>query len=147
MILRREIVRLLNSACAAVDEILYRPAIVKLTLPLPRWWNCGLAKLSMRLDERWGTGFWDPPDAPPAPNGRCEACERRAAWLVVGGPLEDEGDRGMPSASYLDRRPINVCGWCHVRFDRPPRDNHELKLALDAARKRSISWSWRWRPR
>jgi hypothetical protein len=30
-----------------IDEVAYRPAVVKVTMPLPRWWRCDLARLSM----------------------------------------------------------------------------------------------------
>jgi hypothetical protein len=61
------LVRALNTACRAVDDVAYRPAVVRLTMPLPRWWNCELAHLSMRLDDHWGTGYWKGDIAPAAP--------------------------------------------------------------------------------
>ena len=85
MSIKRAIVRGLNDACWAVDEIAYRPVVVRLTLWLPRWWRCDLARLSMYLDDRWGLDWWRSDDAPPAPSGVCAACKRRAAWLVLGG--------------------------------------------------------------
>src|SRR5437868_8798830 len=92
MNMRCAIVAALNSACVAVDSVAYRPAVVWLTQPLPRWWACGLAKLSMRLDDRWGTQFWTGEDAPATPEGVCAACRRRAAWLLLGGDPEAEMD-------------------------------------------------------
>ena len=53
----------------ALDEVLYRPAVVKPFQWLPRWWLCDLAKLSMRLDDRWAVGYWD--DVGIAPGGPC----------------------------------------------------------------------------
>jgi hypothetical protein len=128
------LVRGLNQACLWVDEVAYRPAVVKLTSPLPRWWNCQLAHASMGLDDRWGTGYWDSDEAPPAPGGPCDACGRRAAWLVVGG---GEGDE------YLDRHPVELCGWCRLEFSSPPENQEELERLLTSARERSVSWHWR----
>jgi hypothetical protein len=79
---RRALVRALAVTDAAIDEVLYRPAVVKAFARLSRWWNCDLARLSMRLDDRWGTGYWD--EAGIAPGAPCDARGRRAAilWLV-----------------------------------------------------------------
>ena len=73
-------VNALNRACTLIDVVAYRPFIVKLTERLPRWWGCQLAHLSMKLDDRWGTGYWASDDAPAAPEGLCDACRRRPAW-------------------------------------------------------------------
>jgi hypothetical protein len=35
----------LNQLCMLVDAVAYRPAIVKLTIWLPRWWNCDFVRL------------------------------------------------------------------------------------------------------
>jgi hypothetical protein len=40
-------VRLLATIDAALDKLLYRPAVVKLFCWLPRWWQCDLARASM----------------------------------------------------------------------------------------------------
>jgi hypothetical protein len=128
------LVRGLNQACLLVDEVAYRPAVVKLTSPLPRWWKCQLAQASMKLDDHWGVGYWDSDDAPPVPEGSCDACGRRAAWLVVG---EDEGD------DYLDRQPIHLCGWCRLEWSSPPESEEEVDRVLASARERSVSWRWR----
>jgi hypothetical protein len=141
MQLKRWIVRALNTACTWVDDVLYRPAVVRLALPLPRWWSCQLAKLSMRLDEHWGTRYWDSDTAPPAPEEICEACGRRAAWLVVGG-LEDEEDG--PADFFLAERPTYLCAWCHLDTEHPIENEDDLRDALAAARARSIAWRWRW---
>lgn len=141
------VVRGLNRACLWVDEVAYRPAVVKLTAPLPRWWNCQLAHASMRLDDRWGTGYWDSDAAPPAPEGSCDACGRRAAWLVVGGPEgegESEGDgSGLDETDYLRRHPVRLCGWCRLEFSSPPETKAELDRVLALAGERSVSWRWR----
>jgi hypothetical protein len=129
------VVRGLNRACLWVDEVAYRPAVVRLASRLPRWWNCQLAHLSMKLDDRWGTGYWDSDDAPPVPGGPCAACGRRAAWLVIGG--DDEGD------DYLGRHPVELCGWCRLEFSSPPENEEELERVLASARERSVSWRWR----
>ncbi|HEY8774934.1 MAG TPA: hypothetical protein VIM33_00460 [Gaiellaceae bacterium] len=141
MELKRSIVSLLNKACTCVDEVAYRPAVVRLTLPLPRWWSCQLAKLSMRLDDRWGTRYWAGDAAPAAPQGTCEACGRRAAWLVVGGPHEDDEE---PGEYFLASRPIYLCGWCRLETEHPMDNEGDVRRALAAARARSIAWRWRW---
>lgn len=136
------LIRALNTACCGVDDVAYRPFVVKLTEGLPRWWRCDLAKLSMRLDEHWGTGYWESEKAPAVPGGLCEACRRRAAWTQVGGTypgLEDE-----PPTTYLDSRPVYLCGWCSLDTSSEPRDEHDLEPILKAAGKRSVSWRWRW---
>ena len=78
---RRSIAVGLNTACTAVDYVAYRPAVVKLTSPLPRWWRCDLARLSIYLDARWGCGYWGSESAPARPERLREVCQRRAAWL------------------------------------------------------------------
>ena len=107
---------------AAIDAVVYRPAVVKAFRSLPLWWSCGLAKLSVTLDERWTTGYWT--DGP-IPSGRCAACERRAAHLVIEGP---EGTTPL-------------CGWC--RIEGPVLSPADLDRALADAAAGSISWRWR----
>lgn len=127
---------------AALDEVLYRPAVVKAFAWLPRWWSCDLAKLSMILDDRWNLGFWD--RAGIAPGRPCAACGRRASIHVIGGRYDDDDD-DESSDSFLDDRPIYLCGWCHVRGAiNGPSD---LAAALSEARDDSVSWRWRWRVR
>jgi hypothetical protein len=147
--LKLAVVRVLSAACELVDEVAYRPAIVKLTLPLPRWWSCQLAHLSMRLDRRWQTGYWKSESSPPAPVGICDACKRRAAWFDVGGwadrdqeyggdtPLEDD------EHDYLAHHTVHLCGWCELEHGRAPQHAKDLAAMLDIARSRSISWRWR----
>lgn len=139
--IKLSLVRLLIWLCGSIDAIAYRPAVVKGTLWLPRWWACHLAHASMRLDDRWGLGFWDSEEAPPAPDGPCDACKRRAAWMTVGG-LEP-GEAPSEDATYLELHPVQLCGWCDLRFTSPPENPQELKRALEDARARSVSWRWR----
>ena len=145
MSLRHLIVRALNSACCAVDSVAYRPAVVRLTRAAPRWWRCELARLSMRLDDRWGTGFWSGPEAPCPPGGLCRACGRRAAWLVVGWQPDYDSEPPAPDW-YLGHHPVEICGWCDLGSE-PIRDQVELQWALAAARSHSVSWRWRWESR
>lgn len=126
-----------------IDAVLYRPAVVKLSAWLPRWWNCQLAHLSMRLDDRWGTGYWRSESAPAAPNGPCDACGRRAAWLMIGGA---ESDEELDTEDYLQLHPIQVCGWCRLDSSAQIESQADLDRALDEARGRSVTWAWRWRP-
>ena len=135
------IVRGLDTACRVVDDVAYRPAVVRLTMRLPRWWRCELARLAGRLDERWGTGYfgeWAPPD------GVCDICGRRAAWLVIGGPDEDADP--PDAGDYLARHPLHVCSWCKLTPDGPITSRGDLDLALARSRAKSITWRWRWRP-
>ena len=107
-IVKRMVVVALAKVDEAIDEVLYRPAIVKAFLWMPRWWLCDLAKLSMSLDDRWSTGYWD--QAGVAPGDACEACGRRASIHVYGGPDPEIG----PLDNFIESRPVRVCGWCHL---------------------------------
>jgi hypothetical protein len=130
---KRATVKSLNLLCGGVDAVAYRPAVVKATLRLPRWWNCNLARLSVRLDERWETGCW----GCWYPGGLCEACGRRAAWLVVSdSPFCDDEERWEPR-----HRAVEVCGWC--RLEGQIVSDAELDAALEAAKARSVSYRWR----
>jgi hypothetical protein len=138
---KRGVVGGLNTLCTAVDGVAYRPAVVRLTLRLPRWWRCDLARLSMRLDSRWGIGYWSSDSTPPAPSGLCDACGRRAAWLVVGGRewLEDL----EPDHSFMEEHPVRLCGWCRLSDLPATIDSQEQLLdALAAARATSVAWRW-----
>lgn len=140
MRIKRSIIRALNNACVGVDTVAYLPAVVRLTRALPRWWSCQLARLSMRLDDRWDTGYWSSETAPAAPTGLCDACRRRAAWLTLGG---DEDDPAR-SDDFLAENPVQLCGWC--RLD-PAEATHirnagDLAAALARARTRSVAWPW-----
>jgi hypothetical protein len=123
---KRLLVRALAEADAAIDEVLYRPAIVKAFGWLPRWWLCDLAKLSVWLDDRWDTQHWGNEGAPGAP---CTACGRRASWLEISG-------------LHADDPPIGLCGWCDVAG--PIKTEDDLQRELGAARDASVSWRWRW---
>jgi len=139
--MRRTVVMALARADEALDEVLYRPAVVKAFEWLPRWWSCDLAKFSMTLDDRWDAGYWD--EAGFVPGRQCEACGRRASIHVLGGRDGDETEHDQ--AGFLDHRLVHVCGWCQVRgeIDSPTR----LRAALAEAREDSVSWRWRWRIR
>jgi len=138
--LLRVLVALLNRACVAVDAVAYRPSIVKLGMPLPRWWNCELARLSIRLDDRWETRFWDDYWEDWRPGGVCDICGRRASWLTY---RDDDPDEEEVSSE--DRRPvevdIDICYWC--RLEMPITSESELEAAIAEARRRSVSWRWR----
>jgi hypothetical protein len=121
----------------ALDELLYRPAIVKAFGWLPRWWLCDLAKLSIRLDTRWGTAWWN---GELEPDGPCEACARRASIHVYGGPDPDGDEEAV--VDYLTTRPIHLCGWCSVGG--PIENEEDLRRALSLARSQSVAWRWRW---
>lgn len=125
----RDVKRLLVATLAktdlAIDEVLYRPAVVKAFSWFPRWWLCDLAKLSVWLDDRWSTGYWSDSGVPGPP---CAACGRRASWLEIEGVGSDHG-------------PIPLCGWCHVRG--PIQRKQDLERELRAARESSVSWRWR----
>jgi hypothetical protein len=135
---RRLLVAALALADEAVDEVLYRPAVVKAFAWLPRWYLCDLAKLSLRLDDRWHTGRWDADSW--VPGGPCDACGRRAATTVLGG-LEPGDDL---VGDYLERHPLHLCGWCDV--EGRILSAEDARPALAAARVRSVAWRWRWKP-
>jgi hypothetical protein len=139
--MKRLVVVVLNRLCLLLDDFVYRPAIVRVGLPLPRWWNCELAKLSIKLDDAWGVGYWNDETGPAVPGSPCEACGRRAAIFVVGGPLEEDGDE---DDIYLARRPVHLCGWCSLEPAAPIDSEEDLTKELTLARERSVSWKWRW---
>lgn len=142
------VIRALNAACQLVDEIAYQPIVVKVTRRLPWFWCCQLSHLSMKLDDRWQIGFWKGRKAPPAPDGPCDACRRRAGWLEIGGHYEGLKDRPTDDDEYLSTHPVTLCGWCHLDIDAggPPRNADDLEALLREAASRSIGWRWR-RPR
>lgn len=141
-------VRVLYWLCGWIDEVAYRPVVVKLTHRLPWFWRCQFSLLSMKLDRRWGTGFWTAPNAPPAPDRLCDACRRRAAWLEAGGHYEGIDDDASGELGFLASHPVNLCRWCHLDtdFNEPPQTSDELEQVLREAGARSIGWRWRWRP-
>jgi hypothetical protein len=140
---RRAVVVALNTACMWIDEVAYRPAVIKATERLPRWWQCELARLSMRLDERWDTGYWK--DGP-ALMGACDVCARRAAWLVVGGYDPDYDDEPPEADDFLGQHPVYTCGWCSLTDTAAIRDEASLRRALEDARSKSVAWRWSHRP-
>ena len=135
-LMRRAVVVVADRADDVLDELLYRPAVVKATEWLPRWWQCDLARLSRRLDERWQVGWWDQESI--VPGSLCAACGRRASIHVYGGVDPDDED---PPTDLLARTPVEVCGWC--RLDGQISTQDDLQRALAAARSRSVSWRWR----
>jgi hypothetical protein len=143
--LKLRLVSGLNAACTLVDQLAYRPAVVKLTMPLPRWWRCDLAKLSMWLDDRWATGYWSSPMAPAVPGGLCDACHRRSAIHVRGGPHEEWGGEPPDPGDFLGNHPVHTCGWCDPDLI-GVHDVQSLGVALADARRRSVGWKWLWRP-
>jgi hypothetical protein len=99
----------------------------------------------MWLDDRWDVGWWDSDDAAAAPGGVCAACQRRAAWLVIGGRdyLEDL----EPDGSFMESNPVYLCAWCQPPYGEI-ENSKQLAEALAEARARGISWRrWRWHPR
>lgn len=134
--MKRIIVLALARVDEVLDAVLYRPAVVKAFLWLPRWWLCDLAKLSMRLDDRWRTGYWD--DAGIAPGDPCDACGRRASIHVYGGADPDLGTID----DYMEDHPVHVCGWCHLSG--PMLDEADVERELALARADSVAWRWRW---
>ena len=97
----------------------------------------------MFLDDRWGTGYWAGDGAPASPQGLSEACERRAAWLVVSGYADehDDDDRDTDD-SFLSRRAVHLCGWCRLDEEMPVPDEPSLQRALAGARNKSVAWRW-----
>jgi hypothetical protein len=110
---------------------------------LPRWWNCELARLSIWLNDRWGTHHWV---GSWAPGGPCDACHRRPSWLVIGGSWIDEPeiwDEGE-EPEYLDVHPVEVCFWCKPDLGSADRDDRAgVELALREAGRQSVAWRWR----
>ncbi len=134
--MKQGVVGTLAKVDEALDKLLYRPAIVKAFVWIPRWWLCDMAKLSIWLDHRWSAGWWAA--AGIEPNGPCQACGRRAAIHVLGGPDPD----GEHFDDFLGTNPVLLCGWCHLSEAINSRD--DLARALIAARSLSVSWRWRW---
>ncbi|HEY7281145.1 MAG TPA: hypothetical protein VID47_06065 [Actinomycetota bacterium] len=137
---QRALVALLNNACRAVDEVLYRPAFVKVGMPLPRWWNCELARLSVRLDDRWQTEYWDTDWW--HPGKVCDVCGRRASWLTTRDDDKDDLDDTEPSER--DFPDLDTCFWCQVLPRAPITSRSEWDAAVEDARRRSVSWRWKW---
>ena len=137
--MKRFVVAGLDRADRVLDQLLYRPAVVKLTARLPRWWLCDLSKLSIRLDDRWSIGYWDAESLAPGPP--CDACGRRASIFEVGGWAE--GEAGADE-EFMAKRTVALCGWCKLPTGSITSEG-ELQAAMREARERSVSWRWRWR--
>jgi hypothetical protein len=119
---RRALVRSLAGLCRALDAVTHRPVAVKL---VPGVRRCRLARLSRRLDERWGTGVWPGGVGHPVPLLPCSACYRRPAVRSV---RDEEG--------WLRRHPVELCEWCELettRFD----SAEQLIRELASARRRT----------
>ncbi|MGH2689620.1 MAG: hypothetical protein ACRDKW_12545 [Actinomycetota bacterium] len=132
----------LNRACLPVDAVACRPAVVRLTGALPRWWDCALARLSVTLDERWGTVSWNDETGPPVPGKHCAACGRRPAIFVLGGEDPEDG-YFVDGDSHLRDHPVLLCGWCQPADVERIADEAGLERPLREAAERSISWRWR----
>ncbi len=106
--MRRALIVVLEKIDEALDQVLYRPAVVRAFLWVPRWWLCDLAKLSIWLDKRWSTGWWEEEGI--EPGGPRQACGRRGAIHVLGGP----GPGGEHFDDFLETHPVYLCGWCPI---------------------------------
>lgn len=140
---KRAVVSGLNRSCELVDEVAYRPVVIRLTLPIPRWWRCDLAHLSMRLDARWNVGLWETgAERTLALGGECDICRRRPAVHEVGGSADDLGIE--PDGSYMEAHPLQTCAWCKLP-NGEIESGEQLAAAMADARARSISFR-RWHP-
>ena len=90
----------LNGLCNLVGRFAYHPAVIRATRVLPRWWQCELGRLAVRLDSRWAVGYWGDFAGPV---DLCAFCHRRATWLSIGDP--DQGPE------------VPVCVYCHPDGD------------------------------
>jgi len=115
-------VRSLATACRAVDAVTHRPLALRV---VPGARRCRLARLSARLDERWGTGIWPEGVRHAVPLLPCSACYRRPAVRSVG---DDEG--------WLRRHPVELCEWCELGTTRL-QSAEQLVRELAAARRRT----------
>jgi hypothetical protein len=137
--MKRLLVIVLAKVDETIDSVLYRPAIVRFFLFLPRWWSCPLAKLSIRLDSLWGTDYWHT-----AIGHMCEACGRRPSTRQLGGLDESEEVDDKSCYPFLNGRVVELCGWCRIDADNLPLlDEAHLKTLLEAAAADSVRWRWR----
>jgi hypothetical protein len=120
--MRQAVVRSLAGLCRALDAATHRPAALKL---LPGARRCRLARLSVRLDERWGTGVWPEGVRHRMPLLPCSACYRRPAVRSI---ADDEG--------WLRRHPVELCEWCELETTRF-ESAEQLVRELAAARRRT----------
>ncbi len=93
---KRVVIRVLAKVDEAVDEVLYRPAVVKVFQWAPRWWLCDLAKLSMALDDRWNVGYWETQESPSGSHARPVDAEPPST-LWAGGTTRSGAARAEPS--------------------------------------------------
>ena len=98
MRLKTVVVILSAKACEIVDSVVYQPSIVRLLRRSPVVWTCQLARLSYKLDDHWSVRWWG---SDGRPKGICQACERRAAWLEIGGWALDDEIFDVDSDDYL----------------------------------------------
>lgn len=109
-------------ACRALDAVTHRRAALRL---VPGVRRCRLARLSQRLDERWGTGVWPEGAGHPIPLLPCSACFRRPAVRSV-----------SSAEGWLRRHPVELCERCELgttSFE----SAEDLARALAAARRAS----------
>lgn len=143
-ILKLFIVKSLNHLCLLIDGVLYRPVVVLMGKRLPFWWNCAFGKMSVKLDDRWGLGYWK--GLMPGPP--CAACGRRASTVYIGGWALEPDYEPEPNdeEDYLERYRVELCQWCFLDpKDYPISSKKDLQKALDKAAAMSISWRWRWK--
>jgi hypothetical protein len=119
---RRGLVRLLAGLCFALDAVTHRRVALRLVPGIRR---CRLARLSRRMDERWGTRIWPGGVRHPVPLLPCSACHRRPAVRSI---TNEEG--------WLRRHPVELCERCELETTR--LDNAEqLVRELAAARRKT----------
>lgn len=107
-----------------LDAVLYRPAVVRATRRLPRWWRCDLARSAQWLDDRIGAEVLSGVNF-----SLCQACRRRMTWTEIGGD-------GLPG-------PFAVCDWCWPHLPDEPMDEVlDWDAALAAAGRSSTRWRW-----
>jgi len=119
---RRAVVRSLAGACRALDAVTHRPIALRL---VPGVRRCRLARLSERLDRRWGAGVWPDGVRHAACLLPCAACYRRPAVRSV---RDEEG--------WLRRHPVELCEWCQLETTRF-ESAEQLVRELAAARRRT----------
>jgi len=120
---RAAAVRGLAAGCRALDAVTHRPAAIRL---VPGVRRCRLARLSQRLDDRWGTGVWPDGVTHPVPLLPCSACFRRPAVRSV-----------SAAEGWLRRHPVELCERCELEttgFE----SAEDLARALAAARRASL---------
>lgn len=107
----------LAALCDPVDSLVYRWKHPLIRL-IAHAWNCRLARLSVGLDNRWHTGFWDGGRRPGPP---CEICLYRPSVDEI--TVERNGISG----------PLYICAWCDIALDWSDFD-----VAFQEARRRAL---------